>query len=298
MTYIIHPSKQKSIIVLLAALVSFFGFEAASESIASYQIPSFLAIAFYVYLFLVFLQTFVFDLKLKKIRSLGDFGQTFITGLKLRFAYLTEGRHWLHFQNYLILPGIIYWATIILLYLSPFDQWRKQTWVILSSLALAVAIWYLKTVFYAHHDATPRTRQMIFLAKVYGSYVAFGAVFGIARYFGYGAGWLWLTVFLLTFLLMYQALFQHHYVGFVMLKFLLFSGVSLGALAYLLYYLWNVNFYSGAFVLAAIYNTIWGIVHHKYIDRNLTREIVYEYLAVLFVVLVILIGTTNFAERI
>ncbi|MDP3740828.1 MAG: hypothetical protein Q8R08_00695, partial [bacterium] len=98
--------------------------------------------------------------------------------------------------------------------------------------------------------------------------------------------------------LLYQALFQHHETGFETLKFLFGTSLTLGVIAYLLYFLWNVNYFSGALVLTGVYSTIWGIIHHKWIDKNLTREMVYEYLAVLFVILIIIFSSTNFAERI
>lgn len=298
MRQLVNPAKQKFIVVLVAVLVSFLGLQAAGQAIGEYQIAYFFKISFYVYFFLIFWQTFIFDLELKRAGSWQALEHSVVKGFQERFAYLKERHHWLNFQNYLILPGIIYWTTVALLYLNPFDVLRQQIWIVLSTFALGMAYWYLKTIFYAHRDASRLAREMIFVVKLYGSYLAFAASLGIARYFGYGGAWFWLAVFLMSFLLMYQALFQHHFAGFRMLKFLFATGILLGAAGYAIYFLWNVNYYSGALVLAALYNTVWGIVHHKYIDENLTAEIVYEYLAVLFLILVIIFGGTNFAERI
>lgn len=298
MRAIINPQKQKFVIALVAALVSFLGFLASSQVIATYQIALFLKVSLYVYLFLVFWQTFIFDLHLRKPRTYADITRTVADSLRERFEYLKHGHHWPHFQNYLILPGIIYWTTIVLLFLNPFNELLKEVWIVLSTLALTTSFWYLKTVFYAHREAGRGARQMIFLTKLYASFLAFTAALGTTRYFGYGAEWFSILVFVLSFLLLYQALFQHHFVNFAMLKFMLATGILLAACGYVIYFLWNVNFWSGALVLSAIYNAIWGIVHHKYIDNNLTRKIVYEYLAVLFVILVIVFSTTNFAQRI
>ncbi len=295
---VIHPSKQKFVIVLVAALVSFLGLEVAGAAVGAHQVGLFLRISLYVYLFLVLWQTFIFDLHLRKPRTYADLTRTFAESIRERFEYLRHKHHWFNFQNYLILPGITYWTTVALLFLNPFDELRKQVWIFLSVLALASEFWYLKTVFYAHKQASRISREVIFVAKLYASFLAFTAALGITRYFGYGAEWFGLFVFAVTFLLIYQALFQHHYVGFKMLKFLLLLSLSLGIVGYAIYSLWNVNFYSGALVLAALYNTMWGIIHHKYLDKNLTPQIVYEYLAVLFVILVIVFSTTNFAQRI
>ncbi len=298
MKHLIHPDKQKFVIVLVAALVSMFGFQAASSAIEVYQIGKFLEIAFYVYLFLVFWQTFIFDLHLKKAGSWQQIEKSLWQALKARFEYLRDIRHWLHFQNYLILPGFIYWTTIVLIYLNPFETAIKQVWIFMSTIALTKTFWYLKTIFYAHDNASRVSRQLLFLAKLYASYLAFAATLGIMHYFGYGGELSGLLTFLITFLLMYQALFQHHFVSFDILRLLCYTGLVMGVAGYLVYFFWNVNYYSGALILTGIYNTMWGLVHHKYIEKNLTVEMVYEYLAVLFVILVIVFSTTNFAARI
>lgn len=298
MRHIVHPEKQKFIITAIAAAGVFFGLQVAARAIGYYQIEQFLAITFFTWLFLVTLQTFVFDLHLKNAATWQGMERSFISALRHRFHYLAHRPNFLHFQNYLILPGIIFWTTVAWLFLNPFEIYIKQAVIISSTLALALASWYLKTVFYSHHEAGRQVRQLIFLVKLYASYLAFTAFFGAGRYFGFSDIWFGTAVFATTFLLLYQALFQHHFVGLGALKMLLASGATMAGVGAVIYLLWGVNYYTGALLLAAFYNVIWGFVHHKYIDHNLTREIVYEYLAVLFIILVIVIGSTNFAERI
>lgn len=298
MRVIIDPKNQKFYVTAIAALVLFFGLQAVSLALDFYQIGAYFQIALAVYVFVGVFQMFVFDLHLKPARTLQTFERSVWQAFRDRFRYLVERKHWLHFQNYLLLPGIIYWSTIGILGLNLFDNMRKQVWISLSTLALATTFWYLKTVFYEHHRSSRMARELIFLCKMYASFVSFSAALGLARYFGYGGMWVGLLVFLLTYLLLYQAFFQHHYVGYQTLKFLLGIGVVMGIGAYTIYELWNINFYSGALVLAAVYNTFWGIVHHKFIDNNLTRKITFEYLSILLLILVIVIGTTNFAQRI
>lgn len=301
MKYFVSPSKHKLVVVLIAAGISLLGLEVVSFTLGIYQVFLALRISFYVYLALVFLQTFVFDMHLRPSSTLQAAERTFFQALKERFQYLKVKHHWLHFQNYLILPGLIYWTTVSLLYLNSFDRGVKQVFIFLSSLALVICFWYLKTVFLRHVEAKRTTRQLIFIVKLYASYLSYAAALGVLRFFdfsGLNVYWFVSTVFCVTFLIMYQALFQHHYVGFKTIKILLGTGIFLAAIGYAVYRLWNVNFYSGALVLTAFYNTVWGLVHHHRIDKNLTREMVYEYLAVLFVILVIVFSTTNFAERI
>ena len=298
MKQIVKPEKQKQIIIFVAAAVSLLGLEASSSAMASYQLESFLVISAYVYFFLVFWQSFVFDLHLKPASAWASLEKTFLRSLKARFQYMASGHHFRHYQSYLVLPGIIYWATAALIFLNPFNSVLKQVFIFTSSIGLTISFLYLKTVFYAHKEQNHLTRQMIFMVKLYAAYISFLASFGICLYLGLGKLFFAILVADVTFVLLAQAFFQHHFLGFDTLKYLLSASVILGVTGYFVFMSWNVNYFSGALVLAAIYNTIWGFFHHDLIDKNLTREIVYEYVAVLFVVLVFVFGTTNFAQRI
>src|SRR3989344_4580585 len=177
---------QKVIIVAAGALASFFSLEAASRALGGHEIEMFTAIAFYGYLFLIIWQIFVFDLHLKT-SSLARFEETLLQSLKRRFQYMANFHHFLHFLNYLILPTIVYAFTAVVIYLNPFDQAVKRVFILGAALALAISFWYLKTVFLAHAEASKPSKQLIFLAKLYGSFVGFAAAFGFVRHFGIGA---------------------------------------------------------------------------------------------------------------
>jgi hypothetical protein len=287
MIQIVRPKKQKAIVVVIAGLIALLGLESMSLTLEIYQLESFFRLSLYVYLFLIFLQSFIFDLHLK---DPSDWSK--------RFAYMFQKQHLVHFLNYLVLPFVIYWSTVVLLYLNPFEQTVKQVLIFSSTIAIAAVFWYLKGVFYEHKQTGHYTRQPVFLAKLYASFVAFTAALGISRFHGQDEFFFAILVFGVTFFLLHQAIFQHHYVGHMTIKLLLSASTLLGVAAFFLYLYWGVNYFSGAVVLTSIYNTIWGLIHHKYLDRNLTREIAYEYLAVLFVILVIIFSTTNFAQRI
>src|SRR3989344_6755699 len=159
MKQIIAPEKQKFILVFITALVSFLGLESANQALLSYQIKSFFLISLYIYLFLVFLQSFVFDLALKT--------KTPWSALASRFSYMLKLEHFLHYQNYLVLPGIIYWSAVSMMFLNPFDLITSQVVIVSTTVALTLAFWYLKTVFYAHKAAKSTTRQAIFLVKIF-----------------------------------------------------------------------------------------------------------------------------------
>ena len=238
----------------------------------------------------MFLASFIFDLHLKKAGAWH--------ALEERFGYMLDVNHWMNYQNYLILPGIIFWSAIALMFLNPFDLILGQGIILTATLGLTIAFWYLKTVFYAHKQARAGTLQVIFLVKLLATYLAYAAAFGLSRYFGYNALFFAILIFGVTFLLLYQAFFQHHYISLGTVGLILLSALAIALIGYYMFSIWNVNYFSGALAVAVFYNTIWGLMHHKLIEKNLSRDMVYEYLTVLFVVLVIIFSTTNFSERV
>ena len=64
-----------------------------------------------------------------------------------RIYHIRSWRYFKHFQNYLLLPGIIFWSTVSLLYLNLGRTEVQQTFILLSSIALIITYWYLKEIF-------------------------------------------------------------------------------------------------------------------------------------------------------
>jgi len=296
--HVVHPKNHKLIIVAVATLASFFGLQAISKSLESYQLGHFLWISLVGYAFLVFWQSVVFDLHLRPTKTLRAWKKTVIHGIRSRFAYLSADNHGVHYYNFLVLPGIIYWSAVVLLFLNPFETGIKQVVILASSAALTIAYWYMKTVFYEHKNTHRNVRQIIFLTKLFASYASFTAVFGLVRYFGAGAISFAMAVFALTYVLIHQAFYQHHYIRHNTVKLILIGGLVTAEFAAMIFSIWNVNYFSGALAISAVYNAIWGLMQHKFIENNLRRELIYEYFAVLFLILVLVFSTTNFSERI
>ena len=277
MKHIIHPKKHRSISVILLAAVVFLGLQAAAAALQKNQVGDFAQIAAYVYAFVIFWIIFSYDTYRRHIAAVPIL--------------------WHELANYLILPSVIYFSTVALLFLAPFNRSLQELWIVLATLGLSIGLWYLQTVFHSHREGSRHLRQLLFATKLFASFLGFAAALGIGRHEGFGDIWTGLLVMLASHLLMRQAIFQHHDMHGHMLRFVLIVGLTLGLVGAFLYSFWNVNFYSAALLLSALYSTIWGYVHHKYIDRDLTAQIIYEYLSVLFVVLVILFATTDFSER-
>lgn len=294
----IDQNSERAIIVGLTGLTTLFGLEALHLMLRAYQLYIFFFTALAIWLFLVAMQTFIFDLHIKRIERDEYLSKNIWEALKKRFRYLRNVKHWIYYQNYLILPGYIFWGTVAVMFLNPFNNILQQAWILLSSLGMTIVFWYLKTVFYNHRATTRLQKQHIFLVKIYASFLAYTGSFGLLRYYGYDSELFAIVVFCLTFFLLHQAMFQHHFIGFDTLKFLIFISGLMGIFGFLVYLYWPVNYFTGALVLTAIYNTIWNLIHHKFMEKNLTRLLVYEYFAVLFLILVIVFSITNFGERI
>ncbi len=121
-----NEHKQKIFSSLIVTTGALLGFEAFSYIVGLYQFNTAIYVAFYVYLFHIFWLTFIFDLHLKKRGVLANAKINYKGAQMVRQALkdrLEHARRWdylRHYQNYLVLPGMIYWSTIILLFLNPF----------------------------------------------------------------------------------------------------------------------------------------------------------------------------------
>src|SRR6185436_1965153 len=131
-------TKQKFFSTLIVTLGAFLGFEALSYIIGIYQLRGSLYVAFYVYAFHIFWLTFLFDLHLKKRGVLAN-AKLNHKGLKMlweafkdRCGHMRQWEYLRHYQNYLVMPGIIYWSTVVLLFLNPF-KWQLKTLIVVSS---------------------------------------------------------------------------------------------------------------------------------------------------------------------
>jgi hypothetical protein len=297
--------KQKLVSIVIATAVSFLGFEILSYILgATYQLNYFSRVSVAVYLFHLFWLTFLFDLHFKKRGILGQFApnthwlRLLLLGFRQRVLHVLTWKYFRHYVNFLILPSVLYWSVVLLMSINPFESELKQALILFSSAGLAVVYWYLKDIYSKNFELHHTGVKLLSLVKVYTSFVFYAAVVGQTFYFGMGPGFLFLTVAIVTFLLVYQALFQHHFLG---VRALLFPSLAialvLGAVSYWIYGVWSYQYLTAAVLMAAVYNTCWGLFHH-YLDKNLSRRLAFEYLLILFLALSILLTTGDFGARI
>lgn len=295
--------KQRFLSTLIVSVGAFLGFEALTIIVGLYQIRTYLLLSIYVYLFHVFWLTFLFDLHFKNRGVLANARLNYkgwrmlSEALKDRVRHIFNWEYIRHYQNYLVLPGIIYWAVVILLFLNPFKDLIKQTIIIAASLSMTVAYWYMKEVFSRRMETTELGIKILGLVKLFAAFLIYSATLGASWYFGMGDEFIALSIFALTFLLAYQALFQHRLLNFYTYMIIVVISLVIAVVSMLIYYYWGTGYLTGGLVMLAVYNTFWGLLHH-HLDRTLSRKLVFEYFLMMILVLSFLVGSHDFRPQI
>ncbi|OGE88095.1 MAG: hypothetical protein A3J07_01540 [Candidatus Doudnabacteria bacterium RIFCSPLOWO2_02_FULL_49_13] len=296
-------SYQKFLSTLIVTIGAFLGFEALAYSIGLYQLRQSLYLSFYIYAFHIFWLTFIFDLHLK---NRGVLAAVWIEGWDLkiiwkallqRFDYMFNWHHFRHFQNYLVLPGLLYWSAVTLLFLNPFNFGLKQALVLFTTIAMGVTYWFMKEHISRRLEAIDWWIRILSIAKLFAAFLVYSALIGITFHFGYDATFLLLAVSTVTFLLIYQALFQHNLLNFSILLWIVIASLVMAIVSLWVYSNWNTQYFTAGVVMLAVYNSLWGILHH-YLDGTLTRKIVFEYLVMMILVVSVLFASHNFNQRI
>jgi hypothetical protein len=300
---LVGETKQKLLSTFIVTLGAFLGFQALSAVIGIYQIQASFYLSLYIYVFHLFWLTFIFDLHLKNRGVLANARLNYSganmlwMAFKDRVAHLRNWHYLRHYQNFLVLPGIIYWGTVILLMLNPFDWAFKQIIITTSTLALNVGYWYMKEHISRKLEHQDHWIRVLSLVKLYGAFIIFASTVGVTFYFGFNASFLFSAVSTLTFLLVYQALFQHHLLSFSIFFWALGIALVMGLISLWVYTFWSAEYLTAGLVMLALYNTFWEILHH-HLDHTLTKKVAFEYLAMMVFIVTIIFASHNFNQRV
>jgi|SRR5579872_6803378 len=289
-----HPWHRIVSIIAVAA-ISVIGLEALVYVNNLYQPVLYIKLAGFIYLILFLWTLFIFDLHFK---GFFDGPGNIRQALKTRFHYMGKWEHLRHFQNYMVLPGIIYFGSIILIGINFGHIKLQQTIVIASGLALVAAFSLFKEIFRTKQTPINNTHFIILTyVKLYAAWLIYAAALGIVWFYCFPAYVFYLVVYLVTFMLLYQALFQFAQIRFgnLILVFIISLAVTLGS--YFVYIYWNVNYFTAGLFLAAIYNLLWGLLYH-FINKSLSKEILLQQLAIFALIIVMVFGITDFHEKI
>jgi hypothetical protein len=314
----------KTIAAFLNLLVVVGSFEVLISILNLNQPALFLRTAFYVGLFYILQIVLLYDLHYKnrgaflrakkKHESVSHAFHKFIkimgSALWDRVSHLREANFVRQWFNYLILPGIIFWGSIAVFFVNFGFPKIQQIFVFLSSIALILNYWYLKEIFdrgslklsekNQEHDKSLKVDDDVFvvlsLVKIYASALMLGACLALVRYYCLDAKLLFMSVFGLTFLLLYQALFQHQLINYKNLTGSLIIAFIMALASCVVLVLWGYNYFTAAMFLAALYNLLWGVFHY-YLDRSLTWHAFWEILIVSAIVAGMVFSVTNFRAK-
>jgi hypothetical protein len=303
---------QKLITTISISLVVIGGFEALIYILNLNDPFRFLRVAFYIYIYLALKMALLYDLHfkntgaLKRARTrhesirhwLSRTSHIWASAIHDRFQHLMHWKYLRHFFNYLLLPGLVYWGTICLIYLNFGRLALQQTFALLSSAALIVCYWYLKEIFYRKKE---RVDADIFntlsVIKLYAAFLLYAGSLGITRHFCLETHHFVIVVFILTFWLMYQAMFQHGFLKGQNLFLALFASFCLAGMAYFVYVYWGLNIYTAGVFLLAWYNFLWGILHHYLEHEKFSWKVFAELFLITILVTAMMFGVTNFKAR-
>ncbi len=304
--------QQKIICASLIAIVVVGGLEILALIINLDQPAIFLKTAFVIYLYLLAKMAFLYDLHFKnpgalsraktRHESVSHWLHRLIRILASAFwdriQHMRRWTYFRHFQNYLLLPALIFWSTVCLLYLNLGRIMLQQTFIIISSIGLVLTYWHLKEIFHRKKEIVDHG---IFVAlsavKLYTAFITFSAVLGIVKFFCLSQNLFVLAVFSLSALLIYQALFQHNLIKLKTLLLGLAAALIMGFAAWQVYGVWGQNYFTAGGFLMVVYNFLWSLYHH-YLDKTLTKKSFFELLVLSLIFAMMMIGVTNFRGEI
>lgn len=250
----------------------------------------------FVYLILLFWLYFLFDLHFRDREHFT--AQTLLHAIGKRFKHFARWENLRYFQNYLILPGILYWGAVILIAIN-FNHFKLQHFVaVASALALTLSYSMFKEVF-NDKTATINNNHFIILVyvKLFASWLAYSAALGIVWYYCFPTWFFYMAIFLVAIMLLYQSLFQFCALSFHNFMIVLSIACAVTLSAVFVYKFWNVNYFSAGLFMTAIYNFGWSLFYHK-IQKTLSLQVLMEQIAILALILVMVFGVTNFNARI
>lgn len=303
---------QKIISASLIGAVAIGGFEALVHILNLNQVAVYIQTAFLIYFYLVFHIIILFDLHFKTTGSWQRAQKrhenvshyvlrrvkVFLSAISDRLSHFRSLKYFVDWLHCLVLPGIIFWSTVTIFFVNLGHTKIEQLFLLLSGAALVLNYWYIKEVFYRRKEKIDGNIFIsLSLVKIYAVTMAFGASLVLVRYYCFPSEYFILSTFSLTFLLVYQSLFQHKMVNFTNIFITLFIAAAMSGVAYLVLLYWGYNYFTAAILMSAGYNLFWGIFYH-HLGKVLTLRAFLEILVISLLIAAMMLSVTNFKARI
>jgi hypothetical protein len=286
----VNSFKHKVLSVCLSTVAAYFGFQALDLISGMYQVEVYFSVAWYVFIFHVFWLAFIFDFHLKPREKIK-------TAVLDRIKHFYHWKYVRHYLNYLILPTILYWDVVILMYKNPFHELFKDGLIVLSTISLTIIYWYFKQSFSRNLEMHDTGLKVLSVVKIFVAYLSFTTIITIGWYFDLHLPMVAAVVFLITFSLCYQALFQHRLLNAKSLPGIFMLATLTAAVFAVVYENWNTNYYTAGLMVVIVYNTFWSLLH-RYWDKALNKQIFWEYVFMLIVLVSVVLSTHDFNGRI
>lgn len=306
-----HLKTQKFISAFLLSLVVILGFQSLICILNLNQPELFLKSAGYIWAYLILHIALIYDLHFKNrggwqratkkhqniINATNRNFKIFISALADRVDHLQKIAFLRHWINYLILPSVVFWGTVGVLYVNFGFLKIQEITVALSSVAMILNYWFLREVVVREEEVIGSDIFItLSVVKIYAVTLAFASSLALVRHYCLSPKYFAAGIFTLTFLLIYQALFQHKLVSTKNLSISLGIGFILGLAGYFLVIFWGYNYFTGAVFLAIFYNLLWGLFHYS-LDRALNFKVFLEIAVISLLLASMVFSVTNFKAR-
>ena len=288
---------QRIISIIVISVISFVGLEALVYINNLYQEAIYIRLSIYLYIFLVVWLYFLFDLHYKHTIAVST-EQGMWRSIRQRFHYLGEFEHIRKYLNFLILPAILYWGAVILIGINFYHIRIQQFVAVTASIGLVLSYIVFKEVFRIHTlPAATWHFVIISYVKVFAAWLGYASALGIVWYYCLPPSAFYGLVFLLSFSLLYQALFQFHVITVKNVFWTIVISIGITCISVVVFNYWNVNYFTAGIFLAAIYNFCWSMLIQK-LKQRLTVSAVIQNLVLLCIIMAFIFGVTNFHEQI
>lgn len=224
----------------------------------------------------------------KNIRIIFSSGRSFFAGIKLPFQ--------INSFHLLILPTMLLWGSILNNHFFFQDLSLKQDQiVILKQIVIFVsAILFYILIFKLDYNIQSLSilyQNVINIANFFTIFLWYSLIFYFYLYFGWPKWAVILSVFIISFLIIYQALLKKNIPSVVSWVYILMTVLILSEISWVVSF-WPVGYLIGGMVILTCFYVVWGLIQ-DHIDNKLELKIILEYLAIAFIILAIVLGTTR-----
>lgn len=305
-------STQKIISSLLISIVVIFGFEAIIYILNLNQPATYLRVAFWIYLYLMFEVVLLYDLHIRQPGSIQRakikhaavvnktlrWGKIISSAIADRWYHLRKLEHIEHWIYFLFVPTFIFWSTVTLFFVNFGNLKLQELLAILSSFAIIVYYWFIKEAFHRGKDVVDADIFVVLsMVKIFTAAILYAASLSVLRYYCLDPIYFSTSIFCFTFLLIFQALYQHKFINGKNMLIALAISLIMAILGRGVYLFWGFNYFTAAVFLGVCYNLMWGLFHYS-LDKALTKYAFWEILFISFIIIFMVVSVTNFKARI